>query len=172
MVLVKGRRPVSNLSFNSKLTERVVADQIKGHITANKLYPLLQSAYRKNHSTETALLKVKNDLLLAMNKGHVTLLFLLDLSAAFDTVNHDILMRRLGTKLGLMETALSWFSSYLTGCHQKVSVNSTFSDSLCSGPWGPGSASKRASEREGMGRREGEQSLHQDYCLNVMLPIT
>ena len=71
------------------MTERAVADQIKGHVTANKLYPLLQSAYLKSQSTETALLKVKNDLILAMNKGQVTLLVLLDLNAAFDTVNHD-----------------------------------------------------------------------------------
>ena len=118
--------PISILPFISKLTERAVADQTKGHMTVNKLYPLLQSAYRKNHNTETALLKVKNDLLLAMNKEHVTLLVLLNLSAAFGTVDHDILMRRLGTKLGLMETVLSWFS-YLTGRHQKV-VNGTFSD--------------------------------------------
>ena len=97
-------------------------------MTYNKLYPLLQSAYRKNHSTETALLKVKNDLLLAMNKGHVSLLVLLDLSAAFDTVDYDILMRRLSTKIGLKDIALSWFSSYLTGRHQKVSVNGNFSD--------------------------------------------
>ena len=97
-------------------------------MTENKLYPLLQSAYRKNHSTETALLKVKNDLLLNMDKGHVSLLVLLDLSAAFDTVDHDILLRRLREKLGLTGTALTWFSSYLTGRQQKVSMNGTFSD--------------------------------------------
>ena len=97
-------------------------------MTNNKLYPLLQSAYRKNHSTETALLKVKNDLLLAMNKGHVSLLVLLDLSAAFDTVDHNILMQTLYTKIGLKATALSWFTSYLNGRRQQISVNGTLSD--------------------------------------------
>ena len=73
-------RPISNLAFISKLTERIVASQAQWHMTENKLYPLLQSAYhRKNKSTETALLKVKNDLLLNMDKGHVSLLVLLDL---------------------------------------------------------------------------------------------
>ena len=64
------------------------------------LYPNAQSAYRVHHSTETALLKVKNDILLNMNKQHVTLLVLLDLSAAFDTVEHNILLEALNT-LGL-----------------------------------------------------------------------
>ena len=77
-------------------------------MTANNLYPVLQSAYRQNHSTETALLKVKNDLLLNMDKGHVTLILLvmLDLSAAFDTVDHGILLHRLQSKLGLRDKAL------------------------------------------------------------------
>ena len=59
------------------------------------LYPIAQSAYRENHSTETALLKVKNDILVNMNKQHVTVLVLLDLSAAFDTVDHGILLEAL-----------------------------------------------------------------------------
>ena len=121
-------RPISNLAFISKLTERIVANQTQRYMTENKLYPLLKSEYRKNHSTETALLKVKNDLLLNMDKSHVSLLVLLDLSAAFDTVDHDILLRRLREKLGLTGTALTWFSSYLTGRQQKVSMNGTFSD--------------------------------------------
>ena len=62
-------RPISNLLFVSKLTERAVANQIESHMTGNKLYPLLQSAYRKNHSTETTVLKVKNDLLLLWTKA-------------------------------------------------------------------------------------------------------
>ena len=72
------------------------------------LYPPNQSSYRKNHSTKTALLKVTNDILLNMNKQHVTLLVLLDLSAAFDTVDHNILMSSL-SMLGLEDTVLEWF---------------------------------------------------------------
>ena len=73
------------------------------------LYPTLQSAYRKGHSTETALLKVQNDILMNMNCKHVTLLVLLDLSAAFDTVDHDILLARLKASIGINGTALNWF---------------------------------------------------------------
>ena len=91
---------MSNLQVTSKITEKSVAIQLQDHMTANNLFPVLQSAYRQNHSTETALLKVKNDLLLNMDKGHVTLLVMLDLSAAFDTVDHGILLHRLQSKLG------------------------------------------------------------------------
>ena len=86
------------------------------------LYPPNQSSYKKNHRTKTALLKVTNDILLNMNKQHVTLLVLLDLSAAFDTVDHNILMSSL-SMLGLEDTVLEWFSSYLTGRYQRISVH-------------------------------------------------
>ena len=109
----KNFRPVSNLQFISKLAEKAVATQIQSHMVDNDLFPCLQSAYRQNHSTETALIKVKNDLLMNRDKGHVTLLVLLDLSAAFDTVDHDILLRRLHSLLDLGGKALSWFQSYL-----------------------------------------------------------
>ena len=81
----------------------------------NNLFLQLQSAYRSHHSTETALLKSKNDLLMNMNKGHVSLFVLLDLSAAFDTVDHKILLKTLQMKLGVCGSALSWLKSYLEG---------------------------------------------------------
>ena len=109
---------MSNLSFVSKLIERAVFNQIHGHLVYNNLYPVVQSAYRRNHSTETALLKVMNDILLKMNKQHVTILALLDLSAAFDTFDYSILLNRLSSKLGLNDTALAWFRSYLSGRSQ------------------------------------------------------
>ena len=90
----------------------------------NDLLTWLQSAYRQNHSTETALIKVKNDLLINTDKGHVTLLVLLDVSAAFDTVR--ILLRRLQLlMLGLRGNALSCFQSHLEERVQRISVNGT-----------------------------------------------
>ena len=107
--IFKNYRLVSNLQFFSKLTESAVAKQPKHHINMNKLLPSLQSSYRKFHSTESALLKVKNDILLNMNRQHVTLLVLLDLimSAAFDTIDHGILLERLRSAFGVRDTALS-----------------------------------------------------------------
>ena len=79
---------------HSKLVETVVAKQLQYYLNCNNLFPVFQSAYRQNHScTETALLKVMNDILLNMNNQRVTLLILLDLSAAFDTVDHDTVLR-------------------------------------------------------------------------------
>ena len=75
----KNFRPVSNLSYISKLSERAGAEQFMEHLTANNLHSLLQSAYKQQHSTETALLKVKNDILMSMDEQHVTFLVLLDL---------------------------------------------------------------------------------------------
>ena len=87
-LILKNYRPVSNLQYVSKLTERAVLyEQVYLHIETNNIYPLLQSAYRRQHSTETALLNVMNDILLKMNSQRVTLLVMLDLSTAFDTVN-------------------------------------------------------------------------------------
>ena len=97
------------------------------HLFSVDLFPISQSAYRPNHSTETALLKVTNDILLNMNDQHVTLLLLLDLSAAFDTVDHDTLVHRLQFTFGVNENVLSWFSSYLSGRSQQIAVNDTLS---------------------------------------------
>ena len=127
-LIFKNFRPVSNLLFVSKLTERAVFDQMHVHMSINNLYPSAQSSYRKHHSVETALLKIKNDLLLNMNKQHVTLLVLLDLSAAFDTVDHPIMLERLQTKLGVSGIVRDWFCSYLSGRSQRISINGSLSD--------------------------------------------
>ena len=83
--LFQNCRPISNIQYVSKLTEKTVFNQTHLHMMAHSLYPEFQSAYRQHHSTETALLKITNDILLKMNSQEVTLLVTLDLSSAFDT---------------------------------------------------------------------------------------
>ena len=106
----------------SKLLERAVADQLMAHLELNNLQVKLQSAYRRAHSTETALLRILNDLLRMLGKGNNAILVLLDLSAAFDTIDHSLLLTRLHAEIGLSENVLQWFNSYLTSRSQKVLV--------------------------------------------------
>ena len=122
----KNYRPVSNLNFISKILERVVAAQLQTHLDEAGLMTAFQSAYRKHHSTDSALLNIHNDFLLNMAKGSVTALTLLDLSAAFDTIDHTILLDRLNY-YGISELALGWFKSYLSGRTHSVKVGSTLS---------------------------------------------
>ena len=122
----KNYRLVSNLNFISKILERVVAVQLQTHLDEAGLMTAFQSAYRKHHSTESALLNIQNDIL-NMAKGSVTALTLLDLSAAFDTIDHTILMDRLNVYYGLSELALGWFKSYLSGRTHSIKVGSTLS---------------------------------------------
>ena len=103
---LKNFRPVSNLPFILKLIEKSVGTQLVQYIDDNKLSEKLQSAYKKLHSTETALLRVHDDILRAVDRGRTVVLLLLDLSAAFDTVDHDLLLHRLNTQtLGLVSKA-------------------------------------------------------------------
>ena len=125
--IFKNYRPVSNLQFVSKLAESAVAKQLHHHMVANDLFPVLQSSYRKFHSTETALLKVKNEILLNMNKQHVSLLVLLDLRAAFDTIDHCILLDRIKSGFGIHGTALSWFACYLSNRCQQILIDGSLS---------------------------------------------
>ena len=124
---MKNYRPVSNLSFLSKIIEKVVANHLNSHINCSDTSNVYQSAYRKFHSTETALLRIHNDILSSMDDGRVTALTLLDLSAAFDTIDHTILLRRLGDWFGVSGKALDWFESYLTGRGQRIELGNCLS---------------------------------------------
>jgi len=85
------------------------------YLKDNNLLPDLQSAYRPHHSTETAVLKVLADILLALDSCNLVMLTLLDLSAAFDSVDHNTLLCRLRTSYGLRDICFDWFKSYLSG---------------------------------------------------------
>jgi hypothetical protein len=137
--LLKNYRPVSNLSFISKLVERVVAKRLADHMQTNNLHENMQSAYRQYHSTETALLKVQNDILCAIDDQNCVLLVLLDLSAAFDTVDHQILFDRLTKRCGVTGNAHKWFQSYLSDRIQAVQIEGSSSskqDLNCGVPQG------------------------------------
>ena len=125
---LKNYRPVSNLSFLSKITERCVAKQLTQHLDSNNLHGDRQSAYRKNHSTETALTRVANDILQAMDAHGEVVLVLLDLTAAFDTIDHSILLQRLTDRYGINGSALQWFQSYLSSRFQAVVIDGVQSE--------------------------------------------
>uniref|UniRef100_A0A9J8ATE3 Reverse transcriptase domain-containing protein n=1 Tax=Cyprinus carpio carpio TaxID=630221 RepID=A0A9J8ATE3_CYPCA len=116
-------RPISNLPFMSKILEKVVSAQLCSYLQKNDLYEEFQSGFRPHHSTETALVKITNDLLLALDQGCISLLVLLDLSAAFDTIDHDILIDRLQNYTGIQGQALRWFRSYLSDRYHFVYLN-------------------------------------------------
>ena len=122
--LDKNFRPISNLPFISKSLKNLFWFKFLVICLANNLLNQFQSAYRPGHSTETVLLKIVNDLLLSLDDGKISLLVSLDLSAAFDTIDHDILLHRLQHDFGLSGTVLDWFSSYLSGRIQSVPVHS------------------------------------------------
>jgi hypothetical protein len=120
-------RPITNLSVLSKLLERVVAAQLVDYLRTYNLLPPLQSGFRPGHSTETAVLKVLTDIRHAVDRGDVAALVLLDLSAAFDTVDHEILLQRMSTSFGIQDTAIRWFRSYLINRKQFVRLADTSS---------------------------------------------
>ncbi|KAK6191161.1 hypothetical protein SNE40_002900 [Patella caerulea] len=126
--ILKNYRPVSNCTFLDKFLEKAALAQLHHYFKENHLYGKFQSAYREGHSTETALLRVANDTLRALDKKQDLILILLDLSAAFDTIDHTILLRRLQFYFGITDSALDWLSSYLTGRTQQVAVGSYLSE--------------------------------------------
>ena len=125
---MKNYRPVSNLKFLSKVVEGAVIAQLTKHFNANDLQDPRQSAYKTMHSTETLLAKIHNDIMRNGNNGKLTMLVLLDLSAAFDTIDHETLLTRLENTYGIKGTALKWFRSYLTSRTQSVIIDDTISE--------------------------------------------
>ena len=105
---------IANLSFISKLTEKYVKKCFLEHLTSNSLLNHFQSAYTKFYSTETTLLSLHDHLSNALSKQQVSCLCLLDLSAAFDTLDHSILYHRLSTWFGISSVSLQWLTSYLS----------------------------------------------------------
>lgn len=124
---MKNFRPVANLNFVSKLVEKVVAGQLTSYLEANDLFDPNQSAYRAGHSTETALLHVFDDITRQIGERKAVLFVMVDLSAAFDTVDHCTLMETLH-RLGISGTAAGWLKSYLQHRQQCVVVNDAKSD--------------------------------------------
>ena len=126
---LKSYRPISNLTFLSKIIEKCVHKQLTLYIENNKLFASKQSGYRKFHSCETAVTKIHNDILIMMDKRTNVVLLLLDLSAAFDTVNHQLLLQRLSRKYGIRGSVISWLTSYLQNRSFSVKVKSSTSSS-------------------------------------------
>ena len=122
-------RPISNLNFISKTLERIIYSRLSSHLISFPSISPFQSAYRKFHSTETALLRIYNDLLLSIDGRKVSALLLLDLSAAFDTIDHRILLDRLTLNFGITDSAHSLLASYLHNRSQSVSIGSHTSES-------------------------------------------
>ena len=117
--------PVNNLSHVSKVIEKVIARRIICHISDQRMQDCFQSAYRKNHSTETALLRVTNAMKVPMDTRQGTALVLIDFSAAFDTINHKIMIQRLSLRNGIVGKAIDWLQS------QRVVIRDASSNTTC-----------------------------------------
>ena len=100
-----------------------VLSQVSSYLNSHNIYNTCLSAYRPGHCTETALLKVVNDLFLSLDNGNMSVLALLDFSSAFHTIDHPILVHRLHTDFVFTDTVLQWFSSYLTDRTHYVSLS-------------------------------------------------
>ena len=124
--LYKNYRPLSNLLFLEKLIERVVSVRLKKHMAENDLHSKEAYGYKESHSTKLLLMEVVNDLLIACDENKPTILMLLDLSAAFDTVDQEMLMEILKNEIGIDSVALKWFRSFLTGRTQRVMINESY----------------------------------------------
>jgi hypothetical protein len=120
-------RPISNLKFLSKVVERLIARRLNAHLEDNSLFDPRQSAYRHSHSCETALTYITDYARTNMDKGRVTIIALLDMSAAFDCVDHDQLVSDISNS-GITSSACNWLSNYLKDRQQLVVIQNSCSD--------------------------------------------
>ena len=109
---LKNYRPVSNLTYLGKTIERVVSKRMSEHISINNISDPFQSAYKAHHGAETALLRVNNDILTALDNGEITALILLDLSAAFDSVSDPVYLNYSAPQGSVLGP--QWFLIYYT----------------------------------------------------------
>ena len=130
VLMPKNFRPVSNLTYLSKIIERVIWLQISEMAEKSGNTEPLQSAYKRNHSTEMALLKVEADILQAMDNQRVVCPILLDLSTTFDMINYQMLLNRLKYRFGFSGVILDWIGSYLTERKQRVAIGDIQSDAF------------------------------------------
>jgi hypothetical protein len=128
--VMKNYWPVSNLPIVSKVLEKVVENRLENHLTSNHLYERGQTAYRACHSTEIALLRVHHDISVALDNNCCAALLTLDLSAAFDVIDHNILQKRLEYSFGISGTVLSWLNSYLRNRTHRVAIDTTLYDEI------------------------------------------
>ena len=123
-------RPVTNLPFLSKITEKAMIQQLNLYLETHCPLPDTVCACRKNLSTEHAILKLLDTIYENMDKQCVTLVMAIDLSAAFDMVNHSLLLKVLNQTYNIKGTALRWFTSYLSDCSVCVQINNRVSQEL------------------------------------------
>ena len=126
--VLKNYRPVSNISFQSKITEKIISIRILQHITDNNILDGIQSAYKVGHSCVTELLRVYNAIVIIISKGNGPFLVLLDLSTAFDTIDHDKLFMILEKFVGISGSGLQLIKSYFSDRTQRVVIDGILSD--------------------------------------------
>ena len=137
--ILKNYRPVANLSFLFEIIEKAIASQIHDHLINNDIVDNFQSAYKAGHSCETALLRVYNDIVTTIGRGNGAMLVLLDLSAAFDTIDHDNLFCILEKYVGICGNALKLIKSYFSNRTQRFQIDdvlSDFANIMCGVPQG------------------------------------
>ena len=122
----KNFRPISLLPIVSKIFEKVIHDQTMEYLTDNNIIYKYQSGFRKNHSTDTSLSYLTDKILTGFDSGLLTGMILIDLQKAFDTINHDILLRKMAS-LGFSNHSIMWFQSYLSDRSFRVNIKNKYS---------------------------------------------